>query len=65
MKKFLKFVHDDNVYCKYYEAFYILFHTGIRISEICGLTLREEDMNNKVININHQIQRTSWGEYVI
>ena len=26
MRKFLKFVRDDNVYCKYYEAFYILFH---------------------------------------
>ena len=29
MRKFLKFVHDDNVYCKYYEVFYILFHTGL------------------------------------
>ena len=65
MKKFLKFVHDDNVYCKYYEVFYILFYTGIRISEFCGLTLRDVDMKNKVININHQLQRTSWGEYVI
>lgn len=65
MNKFLKFVHDDNVYCKYYEVFYILFHTGIRISEFCGLTLRDVDMKNKVININHQLQRTSWGEYVI
>ena len=39
MRKFLKFVHDDNVYCKYYEVFYILFHTGLRISEFCGLTI--------------------------
>lgn len=28
MRKFLKFIHDDNCYCKYYEAVYILFHTG-------------------------------------
>ena len=34
MRKFLKFVHDDNVYCKYYEVVYILFHTGMCISEI-------------------------------
>ena len=33
MRKFLKFVHDDVVYCKYYEVVYILFHTGIRISD--------------------------------
>ena len=33
MRKFLKFVHDDVCYCKYYEVVYILFHTGMRISE--------------------------------
>ncbi len=65
MKKFLKFVHDDNIYCKYYETFYILFHTGMRISEFCGLTLKDIDMKNRVIDINHQLQRTSWGEYII
>ena len=43
MRKFLKFVRDDNVYCKYYEAFYILFHTGMRISEFCGLTIKDID----------------------
>ena len=65
MKKFLKFAHDDNIYCKYYETFYILFHTGMRISEFCGLTLKDIDMQNRIIDINHQLQRTSWGEYII
>ena len=32
MRKFLKFVHDDNVYCKYYEVFYILFHTPFKFA---------------------------------
>ena len=36
MRKFLKFIRDDNCYCKYYEAVFILFHTGMRISEFCG-----------------------------
>lgn len=36
MRKFLKFVHDDNVYCKYYEAVYILFHTSCSDCRICG-----------------------------
>lgn len=57
MRKFLKFVHDDNVYCKYYEVVYILFHTGMRISEFCGLTLSDIDLKNRIINIDHQIQR--------
>jgi integrase len=58
-------VHDDNVYYKYYETFYILFHTGMRISEFCGLTLADIDMRNRIIDINHQLQRSSQGEYVI
>ena len=65
MRKFLKFIHDDNVYCKYYEVVYILFHTGMRISEFCGLTLRDIDLENKVINIDHQLQRTSDMRLVI
>ena len=59
MRKFLKFVHDDNVYCKYYEAVYILFHTGMRISEFCGLTVSDIDLENRVVNIDHQLQRAS------
>lgn len=65
MWKFLKFVHDDNTYCKYYEAVYILFHTGMRISEFCGLTLKDIDLKNRVVNIDHQLQRTSDMRYVI
>ena len=65
MRKFLKFVHDDVVYCKYYEVVYILFHTGIRISEFCGLTLKDIDFENRTVNIDHQLQRTSDMRYII
>ena len=65
MRKFLKFVHDDVVYCKYYEVVYILFHTGMRISEFCGLTLKDIDLENRTINIDHQLQRTSDMRYII
>ena len=65
MRKFLKFVHDDIVYCKYYEMVYILFNTGMRISEFCGLTLSDIDLENKVINIDHQLQRGSDMTYSI
>lgn len=65
MRRFLKFVHDDNCYCKYYEAVYILFHTGLRISEFCGLTLSDIDLKNKILNIDHQLQRTSDSTYRI
>ena len=65
MRKFLKFVHDDVVYCKYYEVVYILFHTGMRISEFCGLTLKDIDFENRTVNIDHQLQRTSDMRYII
>lgn len=65
MRQFLKFVHDDNCYCKYYEVVYILFHTGMRISEFCGLTLKDIDLKNRIVNIDHQLQRTSDMQYVI
>ncbi len=65
MRKFLKFVRDDNVYCKYYEVVYILFHTGLRISEFCGLTLKDIDLEHNTLNIDHQLQRTSDMRYII
>lgn len=65
MRQFLEFVHDDNCYCKYYEVVYILFHTGMRISEFCGLTLKDIDLKNRIVNIDHQLQRTSDMQYVI
>ena len=65
MRKFLKFIRDDNCYCKYYEAVFILFHTGMRISEFCGLTISDLDMENRIIDINKPLQRTSSMEYII
>lgn len=57
IKKFLKFVHDDNVYCKYYEVVYILFHTGRQIPEFSGLTFEDIALNKWIISIGHQFQR--------
>lgn len=61
MRKFLAFVQGDKHYCKYYDAMYILFHTGLRISEFVGLTVSDLDMKNKTIRIDHQLQRKSDG----
>ena len=65
MRKFLQFVHDDAVYCKYYEVVYILFHTGMQISEFCGLTLKDIALEHRNVNIDHQLQRTSDMRYII
>ncbi len=62
---FLEFVKNDKHYCQYYEGIYILFKTGMRVSEFCGLTLNDVDMKNRKIRIDHQLQRTREGEYII
>ena len=61
MRKFLTFVKEDKHYSKYYDAIYILFHTGLRISEFVGLTVDSLDMKNKTIRVDHQLQRRSDG----
>ena len=64
-RDFLKFVKEDSHFSKYYEGIYILFKTGMRISEFCGLTIHDIDMEERTIDINHQLQRHSDMEYVI
>lgn len=64
-EKFLSFVKEDPHYNKYYDAFFLLFKTGMRISEFCGLTVRDLDFENDVIIIDHQLQRTRQMKYEV
>ena len=64
-RAFLKFVKEDKHFSIYYEGIYILFKTGLRISEFVGLTIADIDLKNGVINVNHQLQRKWNMEYVI
>ena len=61
MRKFLAFVKGDKHYCRYYDAMFVLFHTGMRISEFVGLTIDDLDMKNRTIRIDHQLLRKSDG----
>lgn len=64
-RQFLEFVKNDKHFCKYYEGIFILFKTGMRISEFVGLTISDLDMKNRKIIIDHQLQRTRDMQYVI
>ena len=64
-RAFLEFVANDKHFSRYYEGIFILFKTGLRISEFVGLTIADVDMKNRKININHQLQRKRNMEYVI
>lgn len=63
--EFLHFIRNDNHFRRYYDGMFILFHTGIRISEFCGLTVDNVRMDERKVIIDHQLQRTRAGEYVI
>lgn len=63
-RTFLDFIKNDTHYSKYYDGMYILFKTGMRISEFTGLTVKDLDMENRTINIDHQLQKTGTLVYI-
>ncbi|MCH5343994.1 MAG: site-specific integrase [Acetatifactor sp.] len=56
-RRFMKFVKEDSHFRKYYDGIYILFNTGLRISEFVGLTMKNLDFKAMKINVDHQLQR--------
>jgi integrase len=64
-RRFLEFARGDKTYRKYYEGFYILLNTGLRISEFCGLTIGDIDFDDALIRVDKQLQRSSGGRYYI
>lgn len=64
-REFLRFIKEDKHFCKYYDGIYILFHTGLRVSEFVGLTANDIEFDKQRIKIDHQLQRTRNMEYEI
>lgn len=56
MKRFLEFCSKDSHSIHCYDMIYVLFWTGLRASELCGLTLDNIDMNNRMITVAKQLQ---------
>ena len=48
-----------------YDEELVKMSTGMRISEFCGLTMKDIDLENRTVNIDHQLQRTSDMRYII
>ncbi|MBE5936206.1 MAG: site-specific integrase [Lachnospiraceae bacterium] len=58
---FMEYVANDNHFRQYYDEYVILLETGLRISELAGLTLKDIDFDNRKIRVSHQLQRTRIG----
>lgn len=55
---FLKFIKEDEYFNQFHDGMFILFKTGLRISELCGLTIRDIDLQERTINVHKQLQYT-------
>lgn len=56
MNRFLDFCSKDAHSAHCYNMIYILFWTGMRASELCGLTLGNIDFENHSIRVEKQLQ---------
>lgn len=63
-KSLLEFIKNDRYYCQYYDAILILFETGLRIAEFCGLTTDKIDMEHRIIKIDTQLHKDKNGYYL-
>ena len=57
----LEFVKNDKHFSRYYEGIYILFKTGLRISEFVGLQKSDIDFESGTIRVDHQLQKLYHG----
>lgn len=64
-KELLNFVQEDKVYQKYYDEIVILLETGLRISELCGLTDTDLNFEKGFINVDHQLLRSAEDGFYI
>ena len=54
---FMNFIKTDKHYRCYYDEFVVLLETGMRVSELCGLTKQQLDFENRRIWVDHQLVR--------
>lgn len=64
-EQFLEFTKNDKHFCRYLDEIKILLETGMRISELCGLTIADLDFDRRRIRVDHQLVRTQDGKCYI
>lgn len=64
-KILLDFLRKDHIYGKYLDDLIILLGTGLRISELCGLTIADIDFEARIIHVDHQLLRDTKAGYYI
>lgn len=62
-ERYLEFVHDDGG--NYYNDIVILLGTGLRVSELYGLTLSDVDFERRCVRVTKQLCRTAEKPYFV
>ena len=52
---FLAYIRNTNTFSKKYNEILVLLHTGMRVGELCGLTINDIDWERRRIHINKQL----------
>ena len=64
-EKWLTYVKNDSTYQKYYDEYMVLLGTGMRVSEFCGLTIKDLDFDAGKIHVYKQLVRERGGKYYV
>ena len=64
-KRFLDYLKEDKCRIRYYDPVVILLGTGMRISEMCGLTIFDLDFARRRVHVERQLVRTKHCEYYL
>ena len=62
---FLRFIREDDYYHRYADEVFLLFATGLRISEFAGLTKENLDFKRDLIRVDHQLIRVDGAFHVV
>lgn len=63
-RAYLNFLKEDTHFKQYYDGIFLLFRTGLRVSELCGLTVKDIDMEERTFNVERQLQYTAGKTYI-
>lgn len=64
-ERYLDYVRNDTHFCRYYDEITVLLGTGLRISEMMGLTFSDLDFKERKIKVDHQLTKTRGGKYYV
>lgn len=57
LRLFLDYIKSHKHYSQYFNMFYLQFHTGLRVSELCGLTVSDINFSGHYLSVERQLQR--------